>query len=57
MPSPALSLGASFHMRMFGISPEDFFCSMTAVFTATAMKKFGMILQRRFNQAKDDLIR
>jgi hypothetical protein len=52
MLQPASSMGASFHMRMVDISPEDFVSTMTAVCTATAMKKNGVIPRRRLNPAK-----
>ena len=55
--APAASLGAIFHMRMFGISPGNFVSTMMAVCTATAMKKFGMTLRRGHNRAKEGLIR
>ena len=53
----AASLGAIFHMRMFGISPGNFVSTMTAICTATAMKKFRMIPRRGLNRAKEGLIR
>jgi len=57
MLQPASSMGASFHMRMFGISPGDFVSTMTAVCTAMAMKKFGVIPWTGLNPAKEGLIR